>query len=153
MYVGGTDDLMGFILMFPFLSAEDKEKQRALIVEKATSRYFPVYEKVWRRIIFFPDSGVITMGTLGISLQPESEMSVQYFTPEHLFCLLAGGGSEQYQIHWGGSTQETFNAFSSPCPDEEGSDRAALMGFWYPARVNLTTVICIAKAVLIVFFV
>ncbi|XP_039583002.1 glutathione S-transferase isoform X1 [Passer montanus] len=46
MYVGGTDDLMGFILMFPFLSAEDKEKQRALIVQKATSRYFPVYEKV-----------------------------------------------------------------------------------------------------------
>ncbi|NXY24921.1 GSTA3 transferase, partial [Atrichornis clamosus] len=42
MYVGGTDDLMGFILMFPFLSAEDKEKQRATIVQKATSRYFPV---------------------------------------------------------------------------------------------------------------
>uniref|UniRef100_U3JGP7 glutathione transferase n=1 Tax=Ficedula albicollis TaxID=59894 RepID=U3JGP7_FICAL len=46
MYVGGTEDLMGFILMFPFLSAEDKEKQRAFIVQKATSRYFPVYEKV-----------------------------------------------------------------------------------------------------------
>ncbi|KAM7062046.1 uncharacterized protein M8220_001988 [Acridotheres tristis] len=46
MYVGGTDDLMGFILMFPFLSAEDKEKQHAVIVQKATSRYFPVYEKV-----------------------------------------------------------------------------------------------------------
>ncbi|KAM6272099.1 uncharacterized protein M6G45_003277 [Spheniscus humboldti] len=46
MYVGGTDDLMGFILMFPFLSAEDKEKQRAVIVQKATSRYFPAYEKV-----------------------------------------------------------------------------------------------------------
>ncbi|KAM6366009.1 uncharacterized protein FN964_002416 [Alca torda] len=46
MYVGGTDDLMGFILIFPFLSAEDKEKQRAFIVEKATSRYFPEYEKV-----------------------------------------------------------------------------------------------------------
>ncbi|KFZ59133.1 Glutathione S-transferase 3, partial [Podiceps cristatus] len=46
MYVGGTDDLMGFILMFPFLSAEDKEKQHAVIVQKATSRYFPAYEKV-----------------------------------------------------------------------------------------------------------
>ncbi|NXN52669.1 GSTA3 transferase, partial [Rynchops niger] len=46
MYVGGTDDLMGFILIFPFLSAEDKEKQRAFIVEKATSKYFPAYEKV-----------------------------------------------------------------------------------------------------------
>ncbi|XP_052665901.1 glutathione S-transferase 3-like [Harpia harpyja] len=46
MYVGGTDDLMGFILMFPFLSAEDKEKQCAVIVQKATSRCFPAYEKV-----------------------------------------------------------------------------------------------------------
>ncbi|NWH78574.1 GSTA3 transferase, partial [Piaya cayana] len=46
MYVGGTEDLMGFILFFPFLSAEDKEKQRATIIQKATSRYFPVYEKV-----------------------------------------------------------------------------------------------------------
>ncbi|NXR27185.1 GSTA3 transferase, partial [Cinclus mexicanus] len=46
MYVGGTDDLMDFIIMFPFLAAEDKEKQHAVIVQKATSRYFPVYEKV-----------------------------------------------------------------------------------------------------------
>ncbi|KFP98988.1 Glutathione S-transferase 3, partial [Leptosomus discolor] len=46
MYVGGTDDLMGFILIFPFLTAEDKEKQRAVIVQKATGRYFPAYEKV-----------------------------------------------------------------------------------------------------------
>lgn len=51
MYVGGTDDLMGFVLMFPFLSPEDKEKQRAVIVQKATSRYFPAYEKVCRRTI------------------------------------------------------------------------------------------------------
>jgi len=66
MYDGGTDDLMGFILMFPFLSAEDKEKQRAVIVQKATSRYFPAYEKVCRRIISYHCSGRITMGTLGI---------------------------------------------------------------------------------------
>ncbi|NXN17576.1 GSTA3 transferase, partial [Indicator maculatus] len=46
MYVGGTDDLMMLILVFPFLSDEDKEKQLAVIVQKATSRYFPVYEKV-----------------------------------------------------------------------------------------------------------
>lgn len=104
MYVGGTDDLMGFILMFPFLSAEDKEKQRAIIVQKATSRYFPVYEKVWRRIIFFSDSGGIAMGTLGISPQPEAQVSVQYFTPGHPYCLLAGVESEQYQTSWGGST-------------------------------------------------
>ncbi|XP_030802143.1 glutathione S-transferase 3 isoform X1 [Camarhynchus parvulus] len=145
MYVGGTDDLMGFILMFPFLSAEDKEKQRALIAQKATSRYFPVYEKVWRRIIFFLDSGGITMGTLGVSPQPEAEVPVQYFTPEHSYCVLAGGKSEQYQIRWGGSTQETCNVFSSPCAGEEGSDTAALMDFWYPARVNPTTVIALQK--------
>uniref|UniRef100_A0A803SYC8 glutathione transferase n=1 Tax=Anolis carolinensis TaxID=28377 RepID=A0A803SYC8_ANOCA len=46
MYVEGTTDLMGLILMFPFLSTEDKEKQLATIIEKATKRYFPVYEKV-----------------------------------------------------------------------------------------------------------
>ncbi|XP_006024542.1 glutathione S-transferase 3-like isoform X1 [Alligator sinensis] len=48
MYVEGTTDLMQLILMFPFLSAEDKEKQHALIVQKATNRYFPAYEKVLR---------------------------------------------------------------------------------------------------------
>ncbi|NWX97764.1 GSTA3 transferase, partial [Nothoprocta ornata] len=46
MYVEGTDDLMAFIIKFPFLSAEDKEKELANIIEKATGRYFPVYEKV-----------------------------------------------------------------------------------------------------------
>ncbi|XP_042746774.1 glutathione S-transferase 3-like [Lagopus leucura] len=51
MYVGGTDDLMGFLLSFPFLTAEDKVKQCAFVVQKATSRYFPAYEKVRRRIV------------------------------------------------------------------------------------------------------
>ncbi|XP_054847303.1 glutathione S-transferase 3-like [Eublepharis macularius] len=46
MYVEGTTDLMGLILMYPFLSPEDKEKQLATIIDKATKRYFPVYEKV-----------------------------------------------------------------------------------------------------------
>ncbi|XP_062981129.1 glutathione S-transferase 3-like [Elgaria multicarinata webbii] len=46
MYVEGIMDLNGLILMFPFLSPEDKEKQLAVIIEKATQRYFPVYEKV-----------------------------------------------------------------------------------------------------------
>ncbi|XP_015270070.1 PREDICTED: glutathione S-transferase 3-like [Gekko japonicus] len=46
MYVEGTTDLMGLILMYPFLSSEDKKKQLATFVEKATKRYFPVYEKV-----------------------------------------------------------------------------------------------------------
>ncbi|XP_019393063.1 PREDICTED: glutathione S-transferase 3-like [Crocodylus porosus] len=48
MYVEGTTDLMQLIMMFPFLSDEDKEKQCALIVQKATNRYFPAYEKVLR---------------------------------------------------------------------------------------------------------
>lgn len=71
MYVGGTEDLMGFILMFPFLSAEDKEKQRAFIVQKATSRYFPVYEKVRHRIPSFCCSGRAPVGTLGILQEAE----------------------------------------------------------------------------------
>ncbi|XP_077165183.1 glutathione S-transferase 3-like [Paroedura picta] len=46
MYVEGTTDLMGLILIYPFLSPEDKKKQLATFTEKATKRYFPVYEKV-----------------------------------------------------------------------------------------------------------
>ena len=34
------------------------------------------------------------------------------------------------------STHEPFVIFSLPCPAEEGSDRAALVGTWHPARVN-----------------
>ncbi|CAM5099541.1 unnamed protein product, partial [Eretmochelys imbricata] len=45
MYVEGTTDLMGLILMCHFLSAENKEKQHTVIIEKATNRYFPAYEK------------------------------------------------------------------------------------------------------------
>lgn len=46
MYVEGTTDLMGMIMMLPLQPAENKEKQRALIIERATTRYFPAYEKV-----------------------------------------------------------------------------------------------------------
>ncbi|KAL8172768.1 UNVERIFIED_CONTAM: hypothetical protein K2H54_017546, partial [Gekko kuhli] len=45
-YVEGTTDLMSLILLYPFLSPEDKKKQLGTFVEKATKRYFPVYEKV-----------------------------------------------------------------------------------------------------------
>ncbi|XP_065443861.1 glutathione S-transferase 3-like isoform X2 [Chrysemys picta bellii] len=48
MYVEGTTDLMGLIIVCPFLSAENKEKQHAVIIQKATNRYFPVYEKILR---------------------------------------------------------------------------------------------------------
>uniref|UniRef100_A0A670I3P2 glutathione transferase n=1 Tax=Podarcis muralis TaxID=64176 RepID=A0A670I3P2_PODMU len=46
MYAEGTTDLMVLIMMYPFLTPEDKEKQLATIIKKATQRYFPVYEKV-----------------------------------------------------------------------------------------------------------
>uniref|UniRef100_A0A8C6X9U6 glutathione transferase n=1 Tax=Naja naja TaxID=35670 RepID=A0A8C6X9U6_NAJNA len=46
MYVEGTTDLMGMKMMLPFQPAENKEKQRALIIERATTRYFPAYEKI-----------------------------------------------------------------------------------------------------------
>ncbi|TFK06772.1 ectonucleotide pyrophosphatase/phosphodiesterase family member 7 [Platysternon megacephalum] len=37
MFEEGTTDLMGLILMCPFLSAENKEKQHAVIIQKATN--------------------------------------------------------------------------------------------------------------------
>lgn len=46
MYVEGTTDLMGMIMHLPFQPADTKEKNLALIIERATTRYFPVYEKV-----------------------------------------------------------------------------------------------------------
>uniref|UniRef100_A0A8C8SBE7 glutathione transferase n=1 Tax=Pelusios castaneus TaxID=367368 RepID=A0A8C8SBE7_9SAUR len=46
MYVEGTTDLMMLIITYPFLSAKDKEKQLSVIIDKATKRYFPVYEKI-----------------------------------------------------------------------------------------------------------
>uniref|UniRef100_A0A8D0GIF2 glutathione transferase n=1 Tax=Sphenodon punctatus TaxID=8508 RepID=A0A8D0GIF2_SPHPU len=45
MYVEGTMDLNELLMHYPFHKPEEKEKQLAVIVEKATTRYFPVYEK------------------------------------------------------------------------------------------------------------
>ncbi|XP_061478921.1 glutathione S-transferase-like [Rhineura floridana] len=45
-YVEGTTDLMEMIMHLPFQPPEGKEKQTAHIIERATTRYFPVYEKV-----------------------------------------------------------------------------------------------------------
>ncbi|XP_032619926.1 glutathione S-transferase-like isoform X2 [Chelonoidis abingdonii] len=47
MYVEGTADLMGMIIPFPFTPL--KERNLALIIERATTRYFPVYEKVLKQ--------------------------------------------------------------------------------------------------------
>lgn len=46
MYVEGTTDLMEMVMHLPFQPAGTKEKHLALIIERATTRYFPVYEKV-----------------------------------------------------------------------------------------------------------
>ncbi|KAM5163137.1 glutathione S-transferase 3-like [Mantella aurantiaca] len=46
MYVDGTNDLMALILTIPFMTEEEKQKQRELIEKRALNRYFPVYEKV-----------------------------------------------------------------------------------------------------------
>lgn len=46
MYVEGTLDLMLLIMVYPFLPATEQEKQFNLFIQKATTRYFPVYEKV-----------------------------------------------------------------------------------------------------------
>uniref|UniRef100_A0A8B9FRB1 glutathione transferase n=1 Tax=Amazona collaria TaxID=241587 RepID=A0A8B9FRB1_9PSIT len=46
MYVEGIIDLMYMILTFPFSPPEAKEKNLDSIKERATNRYFPVFEKV-----------------------------------------------------------------------------------------------------------
>ncbi len=40
---------MQLILVFPFSPPEAKEKNLATIAEKATERYFPVFEKVLKQ--------------------------------------------------------------------------------------------------------
>ncbi|KAG9493788.1 hypothetical protein GDO78_001587, partial [Eleutherodactylus coqui] len=49
MYVGGTSDLMELIMFYPFMDAEQKEKQLNTIVSKAKNRYFPAYEKILKQ--------------------------------------------------------------------------------------------------------
>uniref|UniRef100_A0A493T4D4 Glutathione S-transferase n=1 Tax=Anas platyrhynchos platyrhynchos TaxID=8840 RepID=A0A493T4D4_ANAPP len=49
MYVEGITDLMQMIMMFPFAPAEAKPKNLASIEEKATKRYFPVFEKILKQ--------------------------------------------------------------------------------------------------------
>ncbi|NXX17984.1 GSTA3 transferase, partial [Podargus strigoides] len=49
MYVEGITDLMQMILMFPFSPPEAKEKNLDSIKDRATNRYFPVFEKVLKQ--------------------------------------------------------------------------------------------------------
>ncbi|KAL8172772.1 UNVERIFIED_CONTAM: hypothetical protein K2H54_017614 [Gekko kuhli] len=46
MYAEGTTELMGMIIALMFQTPEGKAKQTALIIDRATTRYFPAYEKV-----------------------------------------------------------------------------------------------------------
>lgn len=46
MYMEGAYDLMDPCIMYTFLSPAAKEKQKELIVQEATTRYFPVYERI-----------------------------------------------------------------------------------------------------------
>ncbi|XP_016009346.1 glutathione S-transferase A4 [Rousettus aegyptiacus] len=46
MYTDGTQDLMMMILQTPFSPPEEREENFALIVKKAKTRYFPVFEKI-----------------------------------------------------------------------------------------------------------
>lgn len=46
MYTDGTQDLMAMIMQAAFKPPEEKEENVALIVTKAKTRYFPVFEKV-----------------------------------------------------------------------------------------------------------
>ncbi|XP_053237015.1 glutathione S-transferase-like isoform X1 [Podarcis raffonei] len=46
MYCEGTMDLYELMLMLPIRPADTREKEFANIVEKATTRYFPAFEKV-----------------------------------------------------------------------------------------------------------
>ncbi|XP_019393069.1 PREDICTED: glutathione S-transferase-like [Crocodylus porosus] len=46
MYVEATMDLNDLVMCHPMQPPEGREKNLALIVDKATNRYFPAYEKV-----------------------------------------------------------------------------------------------------------
>ncbi|OPJ73467.1 hypothetical protein AV530_005811 [Patagioenas fasciata monilis] len=48
MYVEGITDMMQTILMFPFSPPEAKEKNLDSVKERATNRYFPVFEKAFK---------------------------------------------------------------------------------------------------------
>ncbi|NXV89343.1 glutathione S-transferase-like [Calonectris borealis] len=45
IYVEGTTELMGMMMFLAFQEADTKEKNIALMIERATTRYFPAYEK------------------------------------------------------------------------------------------------------------
>lgn len=58
MYTDGTQDLMMMILQTPFSPPEEREENFALIVKKAKTRYFPVFEKVGAEIQFRSERGL-----------------------------------------------------------------------------------------------
>uniref|UniRef100_A0A8D0C5R0 glutathione transferase n=1 Tax=Salvator merianae TaxID=96440 RepID=A0A8D0C5R0_SALMN len=49
MYVEGISDLLAPLLMYPFSPSEKKKEHLASILEKATTKYFPVYERALKQ--------------------------------------------------------------------------------------------------------
>lgn len=54
MYVEGLRDLSNMILFFPLSLPGEKEMNLDYILEKATTRFFPVYEKVSDKLLSCP---------------------------------------------------------------------------------------------------
>lgn len=51
MYVEGLKDLSDMIMFFPLSLPEEKEMNLEYILERATTRFFPVYEKVSNKLL------------------------------------------------------------------------------------------------------
>lgn len=51
MYVEGLRDLSDMIMYFPLSLPEEKEMNLEYILQRATTRFFPVYEKVSDRLL------------------------------------------------------------------------------------------------------
>ncbi|XP_019590309.1 glutathione S-transferase A4 isoform X2 [Rhinolophus sinicus] len=66
MYTDGTQDLMAMIMMAAFKPPEEKEENVALIVTKAKTRYFPVFEKAFK-------TRISNIPTIKKFLQPGSQ--------------------------------------------------------------------------------
>ncbi|XP_032155586.1 glutathione S-transferase A4-like isoform X2 [Sapajus apella] len=66
MYVDGTLDLMAMIMLAPFQRPEEKQETLASIVQKAKTRYFPVFEKAFK-------TRISNIPTIKKFLQPGSQ--------------------------------------------------------------------------------
>jgi len=95
MYVEGTTDLMGMIMYLPFQPADTKEKNLALIIERAATRYFPVYEKV-------SDKSPVVHKDSKVGRRFPSTLLPRARTPT----LQRARDSRTLELHGGGSIQQ-----------------------------------------------